>query len=323
MKNYNWAIVGPGRIAEDFCSEFPSEQTLYGVASSHDPNKAKQFAKKFNIKHTYQDYEDLLNDPQVDIVYVATTNNFHFDNIRQALTAGKHVFSEKPVTLNTSQLQELITISKEKHLILMEAQTIYHMPLYDRLTGFIRAQQLGKLKSIQVSFGMHIDKTQTKDRLLNPNLAGGALLDMGIYAISFARRFMTAAPKLVATQMVPTATGVDDVSTYLLTNDHNELCTMNFNMLADMPTIGYVIYENGYFIIENYLRPENAVFINADTGEKQLITAGKTDIAMGYEALDMAKAVETGDNDTLDWTIQTMNVMTQARKDWDFKYPNE
>ena len=300
MTTVHWGVIGPGRIAENFGREFPADQTLYGVASDHSPEKAQAFARKFQIPHVYASHAELLADPAIDVVYIATTNNVHADNIRAALLAGKHVLAEKPVTLNLTQLKALNQLAADRQLILMEAQTIYHMPLYPKL-----------------------DPTDQTGRLLNPQLGGGGLLDMGIYALSFARRLMTAPPQLAQTVMVPTKTGVDNLSATVVTNAHHELATFSFNLLPAAPELAYAVYEHGYFLIDRYLRPDQAVYVDGRTGERQTITAGHRDQAMGYEAQDMAQAIATGQNPTQAWTRDTMALMTAMRQAWGLTYPQE
>ena len=323
MPNYRWGIIGPGHIAENFCQQFPAGQTLYGVASAHSPEKAQAFAQKFQIPHVYADHAALLADPAIDVVYIATTNNVHFENIRAALLAGKHVLAEKPVTLNTVQLRTLMALADQRHLILMEAQTIYHMPLYDELAAQVRQRQLGRLRSLHASFGLHTLPDNPTGRLLNPQLGGGGLLDMGIYALSFARRLMTAAPQLEKTVMVPTATGVDDISATVIANAHHELGTFSFNLVPNAPEIGYAVYDRGYFIVDHYLRPEQAIFVDGTTEEQSVIRAGHTDQAMGYEVTAMGHAIATGENPTQAWTLDTMTLMTAMRAAWGLKYPEE
>ncbi|MHA3066518.1 Gfo/Idh/MocA family protein [Lacticaseibacillus saniviri] len=320
MPNYHWGIVGLGRIAHSFAEQFPTTQTLYGVAA-RSIEKAQAFAEQYQVPHAYKGYQAMFDDPEIDIIYVATTHNFHYENIKAALLAGKHVLAEKAITLNSRQLDELVAIAAEKHLILMEAQTIYHMPLYPMLESEATSRHLGALKTIQVSFGSHVP-FNPEDRLLNPELAGGALLDIGIYALSFARRFMTATPELVATQMVKTSTGVDGQSSFLLTNANNEQVTVALNLQAKMPKQGIVAYEEGYYTVDQYPRSQEATFTKPDMTSEQL-QAGVTDQAITYEINDMAKAVETGENPTLVWTREVMAIMTQARQNWHFTYPGE
>lgn len=323
MTNYNWGIIGPGRIAVNFCEQFPAGQTLYGVASAHSPEKAQAFATKFQIPHVYASHEALLADPAIDVVYIATTNNAHYENIKAALLAGKHILAEKPITLNSQQLTELNALAAKQHLILMEAQTIYHMPLYNELIHFAVDHDLGQLKSIQASLGMHVDPADKTGRLLSPALAGGALLDMGIYALSFARRFMTATPKLEKTVMTPAVTGVDDTSVAIISNANHELGSFSFSLSAAGPEVGYAVYERGYFVVNHYLRPEKAIYIDGATGEQHVITAGANAQAMGYEVTDMATAIATSENPTATWTVDTMALMTAMRQEWGLVYPDE
>ncbi|WP_461215847.1 Gfo/Idh/MocA family protein [Lacticaseibacillus sp. GG6-2] len=321
MTRYNWGIIGLGRIARQFVAEFPDSQTLYGVAAT-DPARANAFASEYHIPHTYASYAELFADPAIDIVYVATTHNFHYANIKQALLAGKHVLAEKSITLNLKQLDELIAIAKQHHLILMEAQTIYHMPLYQRLAE--TTAKLGRLRAIQANFGSSI-APDPNDRLLNPELGGGALLDIGIYALSFVRRFMTATPRLVATQMIPANPGVDDQSTLFLTNDHNEQATVALNLQAKMPRFGLVTYDQAYLTVDDYPRAEMATLSRptAHGVADSTLQEGDGEVRIRYEIDDMAEAVTTGANPTLAWTRDTMAIMSQAREAWDFYYPNE
>ncbi|WP_204123045.1 Gfo/Idh/MocA family protein [Lacticaseibacillus mingshuiensis] len=321
MTTYNWGIIGTGRIADYFAEVFPTSQHLYGVAAHKDDGRAAAFAAKHKMAHAYPDYASLLADPAIDIVYVATTHNFHYDNIKAALNAGKHVLAEKAITLNEAQLDELVLLAAQRRLILMEAQTIYHMPLYHALDEFKAAHQLGRPKMIQVAFGTHVPN-EPEDRLLNPQLAGGAMLDIGIYALSFARRFMTESPTLLATQMVPTATGVDDRSSLLLTTAHQEQAQIALALQTNLPNRGVVAYENGYLTITDYGRATTAIFTGLD-GKNQQIEAGDNSLAFVYEIEDMANAVTTGSDPTLRWTCDTITIITAARRAWGVTYPDE
>lgn len=317
MTNYHWGIIGLGRMAHTFAKFFPQDQTLAAVAA-HDPERAKQFAHAFQVSTAYPDYTALFADPTIDIVYVATTHNFHYDNIKAALLAGKHVLAEKSITLNARELRKLMALAEQKHLILMEAQTIYHLPLYPALDD--ATQSLGALKSLQVSLG--IQATDPKDRLLNPELGGGALLDLGIYAFSWIRRMMQTQAQLVATQMARTATGVDGQSSFLLTNAAGVQATIQLNLQAPMPKSGLAVYENGFVTIDNYPKADRAI-INLPGQEPHVLQAGDWHHSLAYEVQDMAQAVETGVNPTLAWTLDTMTLMSQARETWGYYYPNE
>ncbi|KRM73092.1 Gfo/Idh/MocA family protein [Lacticaseibacillus brantae] len=318
MSQYRFGIVGLGRIAHSFAKAFPKDQQLV-AAAARDLPRAQAFAEQYQLPKAYGSYDEMFADPDIDAVYIATPHNFHYAQIKAALLAGKHVLAEKSITLNLGELDDLIAIAHERNLILMEAQTIYHMPLYPALME--KAKTLGQLKTIQVSFGSYAPN-RPDDRLLNPNLAGGALLDIGVYALSFARRFMTATPKLVATEMTKTTTGVDGQSSFLLTDEHHEQVTVALNLQAKMPKQGIVAYEEGFFTVDQYPRSQNATFFTPDL-TPDLIEAGQTSQALAYEVDDFAQAIATGNNPTLAWTRDVMTIMTQARQRWGFNYPNE
>jgi predicted dehydrogenase len=321
MTKYNWGIIGLGRIASTFAQFFPNEdQTLYGAAA-RDLNRATTFAQTHNIPHAYGSYADLYNDPNIDVVYIATPHPFHYQQIKDALLAGKHVLAEKSITLNSTELEELVALAASKHLILMEAQTIYHMPLYGTLLEFAHDHDLGALKTIQVTFGSSVPFAPD-DRLLNANLGGGALLDIGVYALSFARRFTKAPLELVATQMTETSTGVDGQSSFLLRTADGVQITVALNLQAKMPKQGLVAYTNGFFTVDQYPRADAATFTTPDL-TASMITAGDRTTALANEVRDFAQAIQTGQNPTLAWTENVMDIMTQAREKWHFKFPNE
>lgn len=321
MTKYNWGIIGLGRIATSFAEFFPrTEQNLYGAAA-RDLTRAEAFATQHNIEHAYGSYEDLYADQNIDAVYIATPHPFHYQQIKDALLAGKHVLAEKSITMNSTELDELIDIATAKHLILMEAQTIYHMPIYATLQEFAAQNNLGALKTIQVTFGSYVP-FKPDDRLLNINLGGGALLDIGVYALSFARRFTNAPLELVATQMAETSTGVDGQSTFLLKTATGTQITVALNLQAKMPKQGLVAYERGFFTVDQYPRADAATFTTADL-KSTTLTAGATKEALATEIRDLAVAIDTGVNPTITWTKNVMDIMTQARHIWRFKFPNE
>ncbi len=314
MTNYNWGIVGLGRIATSFATFFPrNEQTLYGAAA-RDLARAQAFAQEHDIPHAYGSYTDMFADSAIDAVYIATPHPFHYAQIKEALLAGKHVLAEKSITMDSAELNELVALAASKHLILMEAQTIYHMPIYPTILTYATDHDLGALKTIQVSFGSYAP-FNPEDRLLNPALGGGALLDIGVYALSFARRFTQSPLELLATQMSPTSTGVDGQSSFLLRTKDGVQITVALNLQAKMPKQGIVAFERGFFTLDQYPRADKATFTTPDL-QSQVLEAGDTTAALATEVHDFATAIDTAMNPTLDWTINVMDIMTDARKQW-------
>ncbi|WP_461226067.1 Gfo/Idh/MocA family protein [Lacticaseibacillus suihuaensis] len=319
MTTLNWGIIGLGGIARQFVTT--AKANVWGVATGHDPARARAFAAEYGIPHAYASLAAMCDDPAIDVIYVANTHNFHYPDIKTALTAGKHVLAEKAITLNATQLAELIALAASRHLILMEAQTTYHLPLYPALAAFREAHHVGRLKAIQASIGERVP-VDMYGRFYDPKLAGGALLDMGIYPLSLIRALMTATPELTASQVEMSATGVDLDESFLLNNANREQASFHATLLARLPNRAIATYENGYFLFNDANRTDSATYYPL-AGEPEVIQAGDAKLAMAYEVQDMQHAVATGENPTLAWTVDTMAIMTAARKAWGLRYPAE
>ncbi len=194
MKTFNWATLGCGVIANELAQAMQSRgQKLYSVANrTHE--KAVAFAEKYGIEKVYNSIDELFEDENVDIIYISTPHNTHISYLRKALKAKKHVLCEKSVTLNSEELEEAIKLAKENNVVLAEAMTIYHMPIYKALNEKIQSGDLGELRLLQMNFGSYKEYNM-KNRFFNRNLAGGAMLDIGVYALSFVRWFMTLLPQ--------------------------------------------------------------------------------------------------------------------------------
>lgn len=323
MAVLNWAIIGPGTIARDFAAAFSEvEDNLYAVGS-RTLAKAQQFATTFDIDHAYGNYDDLLRDPAIDVVYISTPHSNHYDYIKQALEQGKHVLCEKAITMNSTQLEELVSLAEAKNLILSEAMTIYHMPLYQQLRKMIQEGKIGAIKMIQVSFGS-CKEADSSNRFFNKDLAGGALLDIGTYALSFARYFLSSAPNEVLTTMKSYETGVDEQSGIILRNDHDEMAVVNLTFRAKMPKRGIVGGEKGFITIEEFPRADRAVVTYTEDGSTEIVEVGDTTQALRYEieqTTDLIKGNKS--NQHLVLSRDVMEIMTNIRNQWGLDYPFE
>ncbi len=316
MKKYQWGIVGLGSIAHEFANSFDQETSAIAAVASRTLEKAENFAKNYGIPKAYGSYDELLSDEAVDIIYIAVPNRQHIDYILKALQANKHVLCEKAITMNKDELAEAMKLAEEKQLVLAEAMTIFNMPLYQQLRSLIDSKKLGALKMIQAPFGSYKDPDPT-NRFFNPALAGGALLDIGTYAVSFARFFLSSQPEVIASSMVPFQTGVDEQSVTILRNKENELASISLAFQAKMPKVGIVAFENGYLTISDYPRADRAeVFFNDGTTE--WIESGHTAQAMNYEIENMIKMVD-GDlpNKSLFLTKDVIEILDHMQKIWE------
>ena len=322
MKKYNWATLGCGVIANELAAAMEKKgEKLYSVANrTHE--KAVQFAEKYGIEKVYDNIDQVFEDENVDIIYISTPHNTHIEFLRKALKAGKHVLCEKSITLNSEELEEAINLAKENNVVLAEAMTIYHMPIYKKLNEIISSGKLGDLGLIQMNFGSYKEYDMT-NRFFNRNLAGGAMLDIGVYALSFVRWFMTSVPDQVVSQVKMAPTGVDEQAGLLLMNQEDQMASVMLSLHSKQPKRGMVSCEKGYIEIMEYPRAWEAKITFTD-GWTELVGAGENSDALYYEITDMEKAVN-GDKNVmcLDYTADVMEIMTRFRQEHGIIYPEE
>lgn len=320
---YKWATLGTGVIANELAQALQAMGgNIYSVAN-RTYEKGVDFAKKYGIEKVYEDIDQVFEDPEVDIIYISTPHNTHINYLRKALAGGKHVLCEKSITLNKDELAEAIALAEKHHVILAEAMTIFHMPIYRQLNEVIASGKLGSLKMIQMNFGSYKEYDMT-NRFFNKNLAGGALLDIGVYALSFVRWFMTEKPNQVASQVKLAPTGVDEQVGILLSNDAGEMATIALSLHAKQPKRGTIAYDKGYIELYEYPRGQKAVITYTEDGRQEIIEAGDTAKALSYEVADMERAVSGLENKMyLAYTTDVMDIMTQLREEWGLVYPEE
>ncbi|MGN0275999.1 MAG: Gfo/Idh/MocA family protein [Hominisplanchenecus sp.] len=323
MREYHWATLGCGVIANQLAQAMEQKgRTLYSVAN-RTREKAEAFAEKYGISKVYEKIDDVFADENVDIIYISTPHNTHMEYLRKALTAGKHVLCEKSITLNSEELKEAVELAEANHVILAEAMTIYHMPVYRRLNEVIQSGKLGPLRLIQMNFGSYKEYNMS-NRFFNRNLAGGALLDIGVYALSFVRWFMTSKPDQVLSQVKYAPSGVDEQAGILLKNQEEEMATVMLSLHAKQPKRGTISFEKGYVELFEYPRGEEAVITYTENGAREILKDGSTDCALRYEVEDMELAVSGGENRMcLEFTRDVMDIMTEIRDSWGLKYPEE
>lgn len=321
--NYKWASLGTGVIANELAQAMEAlGGKLYSVAN-RTYDKGVAFAEKYGIEKAYQEIDQVFEDPEVDIIYISTPHNTHINYLRKALAAGKHVLCEKSITLNSEELAEAIQLAEENHVKLAEAMTIFHMPIYRKLSEIVDSGKLGPLKVIQMNFGSYKEYDMT-NRFFNRNLAGGALLDIGVYALSFVRWFMTSQPTDMVSQVKLAPTGVDEQAGILLTNAEGEMATVTLSLHAKQPKRGTIAYDKGYIELYEYPRGQKAVITYTEDDSQEVIEVGETAKALQYEVLDMEAAVSGQENHLyLNYSRDVMELMTQLRKDWGLVYPEE
>lgn len=324
MRNLNWAVLGTGVIANEMAVTLQKMgKRLYGVANrTHE--KAVAFGEKYGVEKVYDHMEDVFADPNVDILYLTTPHNTHYPFMKRALESGKHLLVEKSITLNSAELEEMVQLASSRHLVLAEAMTIWHMPLYEKLWQIVASGELGKVQMITVNFGS-FKEYNMENRFFNRNLAGGAMLDIGVYALSIVRSFLEKQPDQIVSQMRKAPTGVDEQATILLQNDLGQMATVALSLHSKQPKRAMISCEKGYMEIMEYPRADKAVIVDAQTGEKREISQGRTQDALYYEMCHMEQAVQSGEEAVmkLGYSRDVMQMMTRLRADWGLTYPEE
>jgi predicted dehydrogenase len=320
----NWAVLGTGVIANEMAAGLQQMgKSLYAVGN-RTYSKAVAFAEKYGIKKVYNTIDEMFTDERVDIIYITSPHNTHYAFMKKALENGKHLLVEKSITLNSQELEEMAALAESKNLVLAEAMTIWHMPLYKELWRIVGSGELGRVQMITVNFGS-FKEYNMENRFFNRNLAGGAMLDIGVYALSIVRSFMEEQPDRVVSQWLPAPTGVDEQATILLQNCRGQMATVALTMHSKQPKRAMISCEKGYIEIMEYPRADKAVITDAATGERREISAGETAKALFYELTDMEKAVTSGDaaHMKLGFSRDVMDIMTSLRNEWGLRYPEE
>lgn len=323
MEKIKWAVLGTGVIANEMAVALKKNgRNIYAVGN-RTYEKAVSFAEKYGIGKVYSDYNDMFADPEVDVIYITTPHNTHIDFMRKAIENGKHILVEKSITLNIDELNEAIAMANDKGVVIGEAMTIYHMPVYRKLKELLATGVLGKVNLITMNFGS-FKEYDMNNRFFNRNLAGGAMLDIGVYAFSFIRWFMDSKPNNILSQVKFAPTGVDEQAGLLLSNKEGQMATVMLSLHSKQPKRGMVSCEKGFIEIMEYPRAWEAKITYTDTGKTEIIKSGDNSDALAYELADMEKAIAGDGADMyLEYTRDVMDMMTTVRKEWKLTYPEE
>ena len=320
---YNWACIGCGDIASDMAEVMAERGTPFYCVYSRTPERAKVFANKYGIKKVCSCAKELFEDENVDIVYIATPHNHHIEYILEAAENNKHILCEKAITLNSDELEKAKRLCEQNGLILAEAQTIYHMPVFNTVEKYIEDGTLGKLELLDVKFGTRKIYDET-NRFYSPCLAGGTMLDIGVYALSFVRRFLSENATEIKSSARLAPTGVDEQAVILLSNSNNEMAAVSLSFIAKLPRIAVASFENGWVEFDNFNRATRARINLFDTNQPIDVMSDESVSPLLYEVEDMEEAVSGRENRMcFELTEDVMQLMTKLRKDWGVIYPEE
>ncbi|MEG0256034.1 Gfo/Idh/MocA family protein, partial [Vagococcus sp.] len=274
-------VVGTGEIANQFVSQLDKEN--YSVISvyNHREVTLKAFVEKFGIKEYHTNYDEFLMNESMDCVYIATPNQTHYDFVLKALNSGKHVLCEKVMVLEGQQAEELFNLAEQKGLVLIEAVTLFFMPMYQQILTYLNNEKLGKLSGVNVTFGS-CKEYDPENRFFSPEKGGGALSDIGTYALSAAVYLLGTDLKMIATDVEFSKSGVDEKSVTLLKNAEGLQASVMISFRGKMPKQIILAGDKGYLMINDFPRAEKATIFYND-GEKEIIELGNGRDVFTYE----------------------------------------
>lgn len=321
-----WGIIGTGSIAKKFADglRFLPDAKLTAIGS-RTKESAITFGKRYDIPNCHTCYEDLANDPEVDIVYIATPHPFHNMNSFLCLQSGKAVLCEKPFTINARETQELIAISREKHLFLMEAMWIRFLPLLQQLRKWLDDGMIGEVQMVTSDYGF-LPPFNPQSRVFNPALGGGALLDIGIYPLSLTSWLFREQPERIETLVHIGSTGVDERSSSILGYHGGRIAAISCANTTEMSNETWIFGSKGKIRLHApWWRLMKATIIRE--GTEKIVELPFMGNGYQYEAAEGMNCMRTGKTESaimpLDETLAIMETMDRIRGKWGLKYPSE
>ena len=322
-KKYNWAILGCGKIARKFSNDLKllPNANLYATASRSLKN-AIDFANEFGYEKSYGSYQEMVEDDNVDIVYIATPHSFHLEHTLLCLNHKKAVLCEKAFAINTKEVKQMINASKENNTFLMEAFWTIFQPQFLKIVEIVKSKELGKLKFVKSDFMFNAEFDSDK-RLYNINLGAGSLLDIGIYPI-FTSLFLLGKPKKIKTIANIRSTGVEDSIAMLFSYENGAMAVLTSSFESSCKNETELCFENGFIKVE---RMSNDPVLMNKNGADHFIDFDAIS-GSGYE-LEAAHVMECLDKNLIEspilplsFSLDLMEIMDAVRKEANIVFPN-
>jgi predicted dehydrogenase len=320
-----WGILGPGGIARRFSNDVkPLPGHVLAAVGSRDHAKAVAFADPYDIPNRHGSYEDLVADPSVDVVYVATPHTFHKEHALLALRAGKHVLCEKPFTINAGEAEAVVAEARSRGLFLMEGMWTRCFPVMHRLRELVSSGAIGDPRMLYADFGFRTG-VDPNGRLFNPALGGGALMDVGIYPVSLAS-MLFGGPTRVAALANLGSTGVDEETAMLLGYGEGRLALLSTAVRLNTPQDATLVGTEGTIRVRSPWWAPRALTVTrggASETEELPFTGG----GFQFEAEHVAECLRAGKTESdvipLDETLQIMRTLDRLRAEFGLTYPME
>lgn len=318
---FGWGILGAGRIAGRFAADLKKLPHARLVAvGSRDLDKARSFAAEYGVERAYGTYADMLADPAVDVVYVATPHPFHLEHTLLCLQAGKAVLCEKPMEINARRVVEMVEAARSKRIFLMEAMWTRFLPVIVQVRRWLAEERIGEVRMLYADFGFRTE-WDPLTRTLNPELAGGALLDVGVYTIALASMVLGTPAHIQAAAHLG-ETGVDEQTALLLRYPGGQLALLSCAVRTATPHQAVIMGSKGMITIPDFWHATSAT-LHADG--RTLKTRGKA--GYQFEAAEVMACLADGRTEStvmpLDESVAIARIMDQVREQIGLRYPME
>ncbi len=321
----NIGFIGAGRIANTLAGTMAQmpDVTLYAVAA-RDLDRARAFAEKYGFRRAYGSYEEMLSDPEVELVYIATPHSHHAQHMKLCIAHGKNVLCEKAFTLNAAEAREVAALAREKGVYVAEAIWTRYMPSRQLINEVLASGIIGNVTSLTATLCYPV---AYKERCSRPELAGGALLDVGVYCLNFALMHFGDDIERMESSVRFTDTGVDGQESITLHYRDGKMAVLTAGILSRSDRKGIFYGDKGYIIVENINNPQSISVY--DLGDKLVKRIEVPEQITGYEfqireAMARIRAGQTeAESMPLSESIAVMERMDRLRRDWGLVYPME
>ena len=316
-------IIGAGWIAEKAAITLKglADCEAYAIAS-RTQEKADAFAEKWKMRKAYGSYSELIADPSVDLVYVGTPHSHHYDVTREALLAGKPCLVEKAFMANHRQAKTIVDLARERKVFLAEAIWTRYQPVVKMMRDLIGSGRIGTPRLVTATLGYSMGD---KPRIMRADLCGGALLDLGVYALNFVRMFFDADIVSISSQCVKSQTGMDLTNAMTLTLSDGVLCNLQSSAACVGDNIGVIAGTEGNLIIDNINNPQTITVNGPDRTYIETIRVPQQITGYEYQFMACRQALIDGllepKEMPLEETLYIMELMDGLRKEWGVRYP--
>lgn len=322
MDKIKWGIAGPGCIAEKFAKAIKNVDCaiLQGVAS-RTFEKGKSFAEKYNIPNIYGSYEEMAKSDDIDAVYISTPHPFHKPCAEIFIKNGKHILCEKPLCVNAKQASEVLELSKKYGVFVMEAMWTRFLPAIKEVCKIVKNGEIGDVRSVKADF-CYFSTPLEDAKIFENNMAGGSLLDVGVYCLHFASLFFGTNPELVYSAS-SIKNGIDETMDLLIKYSDEKIASLSSAVTLEKPDDAYIYGTKGYIHLPHFYGANEFYIHNGEN----IIHIEKTSIGDGFEEeiLEACKCINEGKTQSdilpLSESIAVLKIMDEIRKEQKLKYP--